>query len=189
MSGFIYIWRDNKTKRYYVGSHWGHEEDGYVCSSPWVNKAYKKRPEDFKRRILERFNDRTKIDEIEHRWLQMMKPEELKGKRYYNFHNFRFGHWSTDEHSRLSVRQKISAAKKNPTQETRDKISAAFKGKPRSQETRDKISAAFKGKPWSQEHRNKASMATRGKIVSQETRDKISATLRSKKLRPIVESR
>ena len=31
--GFVYIWFDRKHKRYYIGCHWGHEDDGYVCSS------------------------------------------------------------------------------------------------------------------------------------------------------------
>lgn len=160
MIGFIYIWRDRKHNRYYVGAHWGTEDDGYVCSSSWMKRAYEKRPEDFKRRILERFTDRSKSDEIEHRWLQMIKPEELKGLRYYNFNNFRFGHWSSDERSRMTVGQKISKSKtgKSRSQETRDRISATRirnkcpgwqkgvipwnKGKSTPQEIRDKISRA-----------------------------------------------
>ncbi len=27
--GFIYLWRDRKHNRYYLGSHWGSEDDGY----------------------------------------------------------------------------------------------------------------------------------------------------------------
>jgi hypothetical protein len=52
--GFVYIWYDKKHKRYYVGSHWGHENDGYVCSSTWMMKAYKIRPDDFKRKIIKK---------------------------------------------------------------------------------------------------------------------------------------
>mgnify|MGYP006921363124 CR=1 FL=1 len=107
--GFIYLWHDKKHKRFYVGSHWGTEQDGYVCSSTWMLQAYRKRPGDFKRRIIERFYDRSKTNDVEHRWLQMIKPEELK-KRYYNFHNYRFGHWSSDERSRMTVGQKIASA-------------------------------------------------------------------------------
>lgn len=51
-SGFVYIWRDRKHKRYYIGSHWGTPDDGYICSSPWMRQAYKHRPLDFKRRVL-----------------------------------------------------------------------------------------------------------------------------------------
>ena len=52
--GFIYVWYDKKHKRYYVGSHWGHEDDGYICSSSWMRKAYRRRPSDFRRRIIAR---------------------------------------------------------------------------------------------------------------------------------------
>ena len=31
--GFIYIWYDRKHQRYYLGRHWGTENDGYICSS------------------------------------------------------------------------------------------------------------------------------------------------------------
>jgi hypothetical protein len=55
--GFVYIWFDRKHKRFYIGCHWGKENDGYVCSSPWMKQAYKHRPQDFKRKIL-------KTDEI-----------------------------------------------------------------------------------------------------------------------------
>lgn len=26
--GFVYIWRDRKYNRYYIGCHWGREDDG-----------------------------------------------------------------------------------------------------------------------------------------------------------------
>ena len=64
--GFIYIWRDRKHKRYYIGSHWGTEDDGYICSSPWMSQAYKHRPNDFKRRILQRVcSNRKDLLELE----------------------------------------------------------------------------------------------------------------------------
>jgi hypothetical protein len=50
--GFVYIWYDHKNIRFYIGSHWGHENDGYICSSRWMRNAYKRRPNDFKRRII-----------------------------------------------------------------------------------------------------------------------------------------
>lgn len=31
--GFVYIWFDKKKNMFYIGSHWGHEQDGYICSS------------------------------------------------------------------------------------------------------------------------------------------------------------
>lgn len=113
-TGFVYIWHDRKHRRYCIGSHWGREDDGYICSSRWMRNAYKRRPEDFRRRILARIDsDRGDLLAEEHRWLQMISGEELGG-RYYNLTNHLNGHWSTDNEKTLTVRQKLSnAAKKN----------------------------------------------------------------------------
>lgn len=152
--GFVYIWRDKKHKRYYVGCRWGTEDDGYICSSSWMKASYKKRPEDFKRRILARvYTNRTDLLEEEYKWLSMTKQEELHGTRYYNIKNHHFSHWSTDKQKSLSIGQKISKANKGKpgywlnkekTKEHKQKISNTLKGRPlsytRTQETRDKIS-------------------------------------------------
>jgi hypothetical protein len=42
--GFVYIWYDRKRKMYYVGSHWGTIEDGYICSSNRMRDAYREDP-------------------------------------------------------------------------------------------------------------------------------------------------
>jgi hypothetical protein len=173
--GFIYVWRDRKKNRYYVGAHWGNEEDGYVCSSAWMKQAYKRRPKDFVRRVVERFSDRSTMNEREHRWLQMIKPEELKGTRYYNMVNHRFGHWSNDERSRMTVGQKISASP-----ERAKKIGDANRGRVHSAETREKWSKArrgrsspLKGKKLTDEHRKKLSESLTGRKLSKEHREKV----------------
>jgi hypothetical protein len=82
---FVYIWYDVFKKRFYVGSHAGLENDGYVCSSKVMMRAYKKRPECFKRRILKRCS-RAEQHLWEQHYLNMMKDWELfyKNKKYYN---------------------------------------------------------------------------------------------------------
>lgn len=111
--GFVYIWYDRKYKRYYVGCRWGSEDDGYVCSSSWMKASYKKRPEDFKRRVIARvYTNRADLHEEEYRWLSMMKQEELHGPRYYNICNHHFNHWSTDSKKQLSVKKKVSITKR-----------------------------------------------------------------------------
>ena len=119
--GFVYIWFDKKHRRYYVGSHWGTEDDGYICSSRWMRKAYRRRPQDFKRRTIVKIDDRRQLLEVEGRFLAMMKPEEI-GKRYYNLNIGKRGpgHWSTDEEKRLSVGQKISKSRLNMSEESRN---------------------------------------------------------------------
>lgn len=91
MGGFVYIWYDVKRKMFYLGSHWGAEDDGYICSSVRMKRAFKRRPADFKRRILNRCAERTALLAEEQRWLQMI-PDEHLGVKYYNLHR-RTGHW------------------------------------------------------------------------------------------------
>jgi len=108
--GFVYLWFDKKHKRYYVGCHWGTENDGYICSSKWMKQGYKHRPTDFKRRILKRvYTNREELLEAEYHYLKMIKPEELR-KRYYNIRNHHWGHWSANPDTR-SIREKISKSK------------------------------------------------------------------------------
>ena len=80
--GIVYLWYDKKYKRYYIGCHWGTENDGYICSSSWMKKSYKKRPQDFKRKILSiiKTNKKDLLQE-EYKWLSLIKEEEL-GKKY-----------------------------------------------------------------------------------------------------------
>lgn len=83
MTGFVYIWLDRKRNKFYIGSHWGSETDGYICSSKWMNAAYKKRPHDFKRRIIAIKSCQIELRREEKRWLSFIKEHELKTK-YYN---------------------------------------------------------------------------------------------------------
>jgi hypothetical protein len=173
--GFIYIWYDRKHKRFYVGSHWGSEDDGYICSSTWMKQAYKKRPEDFKRRILERYDDRASGNDLEHRWLQMIKPEELKGKRYYNLRNTRFGHWSLEKDSRLTVGQKITQARLNMSEEKR----SSYRGRNMKQyvtdSMREKCRIARSKQIITEEHKKKISAGNKGKVRTSEMRARTSA--------------
>lgn len=160
--GFVYIWFDRKHKRYYVGCHWGTETDGYVCSSSWMKQAYKIRPNDFKRRILSRIEDRSKLLEEEYKWLALIRPEELK-VRYYNVQNRHFAHWAQDPERRKEISNKISLINKSmpawnkgkkmpPLSEERKEQNRQWmlkncphKGLPRSKETKAKISERNKG--------------------------------------------
>lgn len=93
-SGFVYIWYDTKRRWFYIGSHSGNINDGYVCSNTRLKNAYKKRPTTFRRRILEYVatDDRQLLLSAEQRWLDKISDNELmtgKNKvantiRYYN---------------------------------------------------------------------------------------------------------
>lgn len=125
MQGFVYLWYDRKHKRFYLGSHYGTEDDGYICSSKWMKAAYKRRPGDFKeRRILQRVDgDKKAVKLAEQRWLDMIKPGEL-GKRYYN------------------LKLQATGGSGPRSEETKRKIAVAKLGKPRSPEERARIAEA-----------------------------------------------
>jgi len=126
-SGFIYLWYDRKHKRYYLGKHWGSPDDGYICSSTWMKRAWKRRSHDFKRRILEWIHtNREELSEAEHRWGKLISEEEL-GKKYYNLRLPTNKQWHDDEQKRTEVSQKISSGLKGRkfTDEHRQNISVA----------------------------------------------------------------
>jgi predicted adenine nucleotide alpha hydrolase (AANH) superfamily ATPase len=82
--GFVYIWYNKARKMYYLGSHWGTEDDEYICSSTWMRNEYNRHKADFKRRIIKSNIKSVKENfEEELKWLSFIKKEEL-GKKYYN---------------------------------------------------------------------------------------------------------
>jgi hypothetical protein len=139
--GFVYIWRDRKHKRFYVGCHWGDEHDGYVCSSPWMLKAYARRKNDFRRRILVRTASRVDTYLEEQRWLNLIKPHEIRTK-YYNLNLHVTDYWHQYEDKRLTIAEKISCTAKNNYQNP-DYMKKYMKNrdavrKPHSEETKAK---------------------------------------------------
>jgi hypothetical protein len=106
--GFVYIWYDRKHKRFYIGSHWGTVDDGYICSSTWMRNAYKYRKDDFKRKIITKvFTSKADLLKKEYEYLSLIKEEEL-GKRYYNLTKHLNDHWFTEEERAKTLSEKIS---------------------------------------------------------------------------------
>jgi YesN/AraC family two-component response regulator len=144
--GFVYIWFDSYRKMYYIGSHWGSENDSYICSSNRMRDAYRRRPNDFKRRILKNnINDRKETLLEEHKWLSLIEESNL-GKKYYNLRQHLWGHWSTDKNFLMTVGEKISASPNRAAN-----ISKALTGIKRSEETKEKVRQANLGKKYSDE--------------------------------------
>jgi hypothetical protein len=192
--GFVYIWRDRKHKRYYIGCHWGFEDDGYICSSRWMKAAYQRRSQDFKRRILvSGIKTRQETLEKEYKWLSLIKSEELHIK-YYNLHNHKFNHWSLDPEKRLKTIETVKKNAKGKLKHTeefkkalseRSKNSKNMLGKHHTEEVKQSISKKLKDKVVSIETRSKLSKAAKcrdnsvyiGRIQSKETRQKITEGL------------
>lgn len=181
--GFVYIWYDRKHKRYYVGCHFGNINDGYICSSSNMKSAYKRRPYDFKRKILKsNIIDKKDLLEEEYKWLSMIKKSEL-GKKYYNLHNHHFNHWSTNKDCR-TISQKISESHKNDpnwgkwskgkkiSEETKQKLREANRKQFENEEQRELRRKKSK-ELWSNpEYREKTTISHIGKKQSKETIDK-----------------
>ena len=77
--GFVYIWTDHKRKMFYIGSHMGALYDGYIGSNKRFRNAYKKRPEDMSRTIIEYHNNdnRNSLYIKEQSWLDCIEDDEL----------------------------------------------------------------------------------------------------------------
>lgn len=181
MSGFIYIWRDRKHKRYYIGCHWGAKDDGYVCSSSWMKVSRSHRPADFKRRILRTgIADRCELYIEEARWLAMMKPSEMKPlnphPKYYNLSRVNKRPWHSNLDMILTVGQKISLAKKGrPTGPRAPEVGEAIAAaKIASFEARRSAG----GSAFSDEHRRKISEGRSGIPRSPEASRRAAETLR-----------
>lgn len=84
--GFVYLWKDTKRNKYYLGSHLGSLDDGYTGSNNRFQCAYKSRPHTFKRKILEHYTNITskQLLDREQLWLNLIHDEELHGIKYYN---------------------------------------------------------------------------------------------------------
>jgi hypothetical protein len=164
--GFVYIWYDRKHKRFYVGSHWGTVDDGYICSSRWMHKAKRNRPQDFKRRVIEIVGlDRKELYVREQYWLSMIKDEEIRHK-YYNLNKFVKDPWYQHPDKVLSIGQKISKSKTGKS------------NGPHSEVTKLKMSQAKKGAKFSPEHKEKLRQAKLGKKQSEEQKLKRSESLK-----------
>lgn len=152
--GFVYLWYDKKNKMYYLGCHWGTVNDGYICSSNRMRDAHRRRPQDFKRRIIQKNIPKENLLSIEHKWLSLIAESKL-GTKYYN-------RYTTNTALRLAWA--ASKGKKQSAEEIQKRIESR-KDYRHSEETKQKIGKAHKGKicgPLSEEHRKKVSDSLKG---------------------------
>jgi hypothetical protein len=174
-----------------------------------MRDAYRRRPEDFKRRILTS-NIPTRRDTFieEQRYINMIKPEEIK-VRYYNI-RIDLQHWllkndceinliidkmtGTNHHNYGKTGELSPRYGRTHTEESKRKMSEARKGKGRSgspeswklsDEIKRKISSSKRGikrEPFSEEHKQKIRESHLGKKLSDEGKAKISNAHKGKQL-------
>ena len=184
--GFVYIWRDRKHNRYYIGSHWGTENDGYICSSNWMRDSFRRRPLDFKRRIVSRIStNRVDLLVEEHRWLAQIKDDEI-GKRYYNLRKSFSGPGAFTVEQRRKLSESKIGKKTGPrSKEVREKISLKQRGRVFSEEHKQRLSAARKKRvlgPTSEKTKKKMSLSQAGRVFSEEHKQRLREAWAKRKL-------
>lgn len=122
--GFIYKWTNTRNGKYYVGSHHGSTDDGYIGSGVWFKRAYKAEPEVFVRVILEYIPVDDPMLTIEREEHYLLNECEVGNKdKCYNISRKAGGGWSLHGKSEEEI------------QEIYAKISRSLKNKPLAEKT------------------------------------------------------
>ncbi len=136
----------------------GHCQSAGKCDLLFAKAIHKHGPEAFTHELLAQCHDQEDADNLEDFFIQELKTLVPRG---YNL--------------------KGGGANGRPSEETRQKISAARKGQKHSEEHRRNIGVAGKGRKHSEETKAKMSASNKGQKRSEETRRNLSAVA---KLRP-----
>ncbi len=106
------MWESVTTGKKYVGSHYGHLNDGYISSSNHFNEIYQADPASFSRRILYEGLSRKEALSIEKNLL--IAVNAAASTDYYNLHNEPGKGWSHHSDPELAkiYYSKISKSKK-----------------------------------------------------------------------------
>ena len=125
--GFVYRWHDSSNGMYYIGSHKGSPDDGYLCSSKYMKNAYNKRPESFYREIMYTGKNFVELEDLILRTLDVAKDEKS-----YNLMSFATFNASGVKR-RNDTRKKQSDARIGMkfTEQHKSNVSKALKGSAR----------------------------------------------------------
>lgn len=166
MYGYIYKTTNLVNGKIYIGQHKAKvfEPNNYLGSGVIFNKALEKYGiENFKQELLEECTSKEELNNREIYWISFYNSTDADIG-----YNMTFGGDGGDTFSCVSKeeqnirRQKISKANKNPSAETRLKMSRAQKGRTISIETRLKMSKSRKGRKLTQEWKDKIGNSIRG---------------------------
>ena len=163
MSGFVYRWTDTSNGMYYIGSHKGTPDDGYIGSGKFFKRAYNKRKDCFVREVLYTGDHYRELEEF-----ILEELDAANDKESYNLKNGAIG-------------GATRTGMKNSKEHTA-KVAEGNRGKKLSKETREKIRQSRIGTKHSDEAKAKMSKDRKGeknhfygKIHSKETKAKISS--------------
>lgn len=178
MQGFVYRWIDSSNNMYYIGSHKGNSDDGYIGSGVRFLRAYKKRPDSFNREILYVGKNYRELEEF-----ILEELDAANDRKSYNLKNSaiggdtRSGKKNSPEHNK-----KVSEANKGKklSESQKEKLRLANLGKKHSKETRKKLSKGkigeknhFYGKTHTEEARRKMSESKIGFYIGDDKMQKI----------------
>lgn len=107
--GFVYKWINTIDNMFYIGSHKGNVNDGYIGSGTYFKRAYNKHKESFSREILY-----TGYDYLEFEEFVLHTLDAENNNQMYNLKNYALGgktKLSEDGRKRLSESKK---GDKNP---------------------------------------------------------------------------
>ena len=148
MSGFVYKWVDSSNNMYYIGSHKGTIDDGYIGSGVHFNRAYSKRPESFTRQIIYVGEDYLELEEF-----ILEELDAANDDMSYNLKNNAIGGWSHTHKSKETRDKRAKAISKSKKGKTYDFMfydksgdNNPMYGKKHSLETKKKMAEARKGK-------------------------------------------
>lgn len=141
--GFVYLWKNLINGMYYVGSHKGDVNDGYIGSGKYFKSAYRKNPSNFVREILYVGED---FLDYEQELLEFIDAES--NDKFYNLVNKVGVGWHPC-HTKEARRKRAQSMKgKIPKCALRDKKGEnnPMYGKNHSKRSRELISESKKGK-------------------------------------------
>lgn len=120
--GFVYKWTNKENGKFYIGSHYGKVDDGYIGSGVWFRRSYDLDPTKFERQILLSviINCRQTILELEE--LILNETEGVGDKtKAYNISKTTGGGWQLYGKSKKEIKEVYSKISKTllekPTEE------------------------------------------------------------------------
>lgn len=124
--GFVYRWYDDSNGKFYIGSHKGTTDDGYLGGGVLFRRAYAKRPNSFTREIIYKG-----VNYREYEQIILDYEDAANDDMFYNLVNSAWG----------------GSKKGIPKSEsTKIKMSEVAKGKAKSKSHRKAVSNSLKGK-------------------------------------------
>ena len=124
--GFVYRWYDASNGKFYIGSHKGTPDDGYLGGGVLFRRAYAKRPESFTRDIMYKG-----VYYREYEQMILDYEDAANNDVFYNLVNHAWGG------SPKGIAKKES---------TKKKMSEAAKGVPKSESHRKAVADSLRGK-------------------------------------------